>query len=106
MPLSPADQALIADMKQRELHLRARQRAADAILYQARRYRTVLIALVGVAGAVAGVAVLLAVDSTLSERSGWGRHVLVVTVLGAILGVQLGQNLMRTSVGRRVLAKK
>ena len=42
MPLSPADQALIDDMKQRELHLKSRQRATDAILYEVRRYRAVL----------------------------------------------------------------
>ena len=43
MPLSPADERLIADMKQREFHLKARQRAADAILYRVRRYRAVFV---------------------------------------------------------------
>ena len=106
MPLSPADQALIADMKQRELHLKSRQRATDAILYEVRRYRTVCVALVGVVGAAAGAGIFLVVNSTLPDRPGWWRLMLVNIVLGAILGVQLGQSLLRTPWGRRLLAKK
>ena len=106
MPLSPVDQALIADMKQRELHLKSRQRATDAILYEVRRYRTVWIALVGVVGAAAGAGIFLIVNSTLPDRPGWWRLMLVNIVLGAVLGVQLGQTLLRTAWGRRLLATK
>ena len=37
MALSPADQRVVADMKQRELHLKGRQRATDAILWKLHR---------------------------------------------------------------------
>ena len=61
MPLSPVDQALIADMKQRELHLKSRQRASDAILYGVRRYRAVWVAVTGVVGTAGGAGIFLIV---------------------------------------------
>ena len=38
-------------MKQRELHLKGRQRASDAIRYGVRRFRAVWVAVAGVVGA-------------------------------------------------------
>ncbi|WP_256793531.1 pyridoxamine 5'-phosphate oxidase family protein [Terrabacter sp. Ter38] len=106
MPLSHVDQALIGDMKQRELHLKSRQRAADAILFGLRRYRKVCVALVGVVGAAAGAGLFLAVNSTLPERPGSWRLMLLNVILGAILGVQLGRSLLRMKWGHRLLARK
>ena len=106
MSLSPVDQTLIADMKQRELHLKHMHRAIDAILYKVRRYRMVLVTLVGVVGAATGAGIFLAVNSTLPDRPGWWRLMLVNVALGAILGVQLGRSLLRTAWGRRLLARK
>ncbi|MDF1604128.1 hypothetical protein [Nocardioides sp. YIM 152315] len=106
MPLSPADHELVADMKQRALHLKSRQRAADRILYELRRFRVILLALaaVVVAAAVTGFATL--VQSTLPDRPGSWRQALVVAVIGAWLGVHLGQSLLRTDRGRRLLDGK
>jgi len=106
MSLSPVDQALLADMKQRELHLKSRQRAADALRYKLRRYRTMCLALMGLAGAAAGAGLFLAVNSTLPDRPGWWRLMLLNIALGAVLGVELGRRAMLTPWGRRLLAKK
>ena len=105
MPLSPADQALIADMKQRQFHIKKRQRATDAIGYEERRYRAVLRFVAGmlVAAVVAGI--FWAVLRTVPRRSGWWLPLLVYIALGAILGVQLGQSMLRTRWGRRLLAR-
>ncbi|KQW53087.1 hypothetical protein ASC77_01955 [Nocardioides sp. Root1257] len=105
MPLSPADQALVADMKQRELHVKSRQRAADAIRFEVRRYRAVLTVLAALGGGVVGALIFFAVDSTLPRRPDWWRPLAVNVVLGAIIGVQLGRSLLGTAWGRRRLAR-
>jgi hypothetical protein len=105
MALSPADQALVADMRQRELHLKSRQRAADAIRYAVRRYRTVLVALTGLVGGVLGVGIYFAVDSALVNRPEWWRPLVVNAVLGVVIGVQVGRSLLRSMWGRRRLAR-
>lgn len=104
MPLSPADQALVADMKQRELHVKSRQRAADTIRFEVRRYRAVLTALVAVAGAAVGALIYLAVDITLPGRPDSWRPLIVNVVLGAVIGVQLGRSVLGTAWGQRRLA--
>jgi uncharacterized membrane protein YeaQ/YmgE (transglycosylase-associated protein family) len=105
MPLSPDDEALIADMKQREFHIKSRQRAVDAIQYQVRRYRTVLVALVGVVGGVVGAVVFLAADPERSDQQNWWL-LFVNVLLGAVLGVLLGQTLLRTRWGRSLVARR
>jgi hypothetical protein len=100
MPLSREDEALLADMKQRELHIKSRQRAADAIEYQVRRYRTVLVALVGVVGAIIGAGVFLAARPAHPDGRNWWPLMFVNIALGALLGVLLGQHLLRTRWGR------
>jgi hypothetical protein len=105
MRLSPADEALIADMKQRQFHIKKRQRATDAILYQERRFRAMLLLVVGVVVASVAAGIFWAALRTVPHRSGWWLPLLVFVVLGAILGVQLGQSLLRTRWGRRLLAQ-
>ena len=106
MPLSPVDQALIADMKLHVHHLKSRQRATDAIRFRLRRYRALWTTAVGVLGAAVGAVAFLVVDSTVPDRPGsW--HLLLLTIaLGAIMGVLLGRDLMRTPWGARQVAKK
>jgi hypothetical protein len=104
MALSPADQALLADMRQREQHLKSRQRAADAVRYAVRRYRTVVTALTAAAGAALGVGLYFAVDGSLVHRPEWWRPLVVNVLLGIVIGVQLGRSLLRSQWGRRRLA--
>lgn len=105
MPLPPADAALVADMKQRELHRKSMERATDAVIYETRRYRRVLIVLMGVVGAAAGAGLFLAVNGPLIDPAS-GRRMLLDIVLGAIIGVLLGQLLLRTTWGRRLIDRK
>jgi len=105
MPLSPDDEALIADMKQREFHIKSRQRAVDAIQYQVRRYRTVLVAVVGGIGGVVGAVVFLAANPAHAGQRNWWL-MFVNIVLGAVLGVLLGQTLLRTRWGRSLVARR
>ncbi|GAA4719528.1 pyridoxamine 5'-phosphate oxidase family protein [Nocardioides conyzicola] len=105
MPLSPADQALVADMKQRELHVKSRQRAADAIRFEVRRYRVVLTTLAALAGGVVSALIFFAVDSTLPRRPDSWRPLAVDVALGAIIGMQLARSLLGTAWGRRRLAR-
>lgn len=104
MPLTSADQELVAAMKQRELHIKRRQRAADAISYQLRRHRVVLLAVVAlVVGAVVSGVFLTAVGS-LPGTASWWRATVVVAVVGVVLGAYVGRGLLGTSRGRRHLA--
>ena len=106
MPLSRADEALTSDMKQRELHLKSMQRATDAILYETRRYRNVLISLLAVAGAAVGAGLFLLVNGAPSDLPGWQGRMLLDIVLGTIIGVQLGLLLVRTLWGKRLIDRK
>ena len=106
MPLSIADQQLIAEMKQREVHLKRRQRAADAILYRVRRYRASLVALAGALGAAVVTGIFLALDRAEAGKASWVQLAIASVVLGALLGVEIGRDALRTGPGRRLLAKK
>lgn len=104
MPLSPADRALVEDMKQRELHVKRRQRAADAILYRQRRFRIVCNVVGAVVVAVVVLAVFSAVVGALPEHSNAPVAQALTLTLGAVLGAYVAENLLRTSWGRRLLA--
>jgi hypothetical protein len=106
MPLSPEDEALLADMKQRELHIKSRQRAADAIHHEVQRYRTVLLASCGLVGAVVGAAIFLGARNTHPDGRDWWPLMVANIVLGALLGVLLGQHLLRTRRGQSLVARK
>jgi len=104
MPLSPADRALVEDMKQRELHVKRRQRAADAILYRQRRFRLVCGVVGAVVLALVVLAVLQAVVGKLPEHSNVPLARALTLALGAALGAYVVEHLLRTSWGRRLLA--
>lgn len=106
MGLSVQDQQLVANMKERELHIKKRQRAANMIVHETRRYQRMLIASVALAGACVAAGVYL--SSTRSEHGllhDWRLPVLVA-VAGAVIGVTIGQGLLLTRPGRRLIVRK
>lgn len=106
MPLSSTDQELVAVMKQREFHIKRRQRAADMIHHELRRYRMMMAASVAVVVALVMLGIFVAVESTLPDAWNWWRPTLVVAVIGALLGVFVGQAALRTKRGEKLLARK
>ncbi|WP_155976744.1 hypothetical protein [Nocardia sp. 348MFTsu5.1] len=106
MPLSSADQELVATMKQREFHLKRRQRAADTIHYELRRHRVLMVGTVAVLVAGALLCMLAAMRNTLPDTWGWWRPALVTATLGAVLGSYIGQSLLHTAYGRKLLVGK
>ncbi len=105
MPLPPADEAITADMKQRELHLKhaARHRRdplRDASL-PARAHSAA-----GDSRSGGGDGLFLLVNGTLSDQPGWQGRLVLDIVLGAIIGVQLALLLLRTPWGRRLIDRK
>lgn len=106
MALSAADQELVADMKRRELRLKQAQRATDVIAHRLRRYRAVALTLSAAIVVVVVVAVFLAASGPLAYRAGWWPATIVVVLVSAVLGVVLGQALLRTPAGRRILARR
>lgn len=104
MPLSPADEQVVADMRLRAEHLKRRERAADAIQYGVRRYRGLWVAAVAAVVTVAVTVVFLVVQRTMPRREGGWAPTLVVVTVALLLGVHLGQWLLRTAWGRRRVA--
>jgi hypothetical protein len=106
MALSPHDAEVVTAMKQRELHLKRRQRAADLVLHKVRRTRGLVVAASAVAvSAVVSVVFLLVVE-TLPDRPGWWRLAVVNAVVGLALGAVLAQSLLRTARGHQLLARR
>ncbi|CKI23916.1 hypothetical protein LTT02_28445 [Mycolicibacterium smegmatis] len=106
MSLSTADRLLIESMKQREFNLKKRQRAANAIFHETRRYRVLLVATwaVVVAGVMTGVCVGL--GNTLRYVSDPWRMSLVVFAVGSVFGALSGAGWVRTPAGEKLLANK
>jgi hypothetical protein len=105
MALSSEDQQILADMKQRELQLKRRERAADAIAYQLRRYRVVMSILASLAVALMATALAAVVAWLDPAPTRWGLA-LAGVALGTFLGVLLGQLLWETKHGRRLVARE
>lgn len=105
MVLSADDQQLIASMEQRELSIKKRQRAANVIFYESRRYRRMLVTLTALVLAVLATGIFIGIASLhqdwLLQR--WHPK-LLIAVLGAVLGALLAQFLPRTRLGRRLIA--
>lgn len=106
MPLSAADQEVISRMKQRELHLKARQRTANTISYEMRRYRGLFTAATAATGAIVVAGIFVAVESKIIGQFGFWRGTILVLVVGAVFGGLVGHNLLASERGRRRLAAK
>lgn len=104
--LQETDRRIVADMKQRELHLKARQRATDAVLYELRRYRVLLLASLAAGVALVAGLVHRAVVLTMPDEREWGLPVGTAGVVAGLLAVPLGQGLLRSRAGRRLLDRK
>ena len=103
---SPTDERLVEAMKQRELHLKRRQRAADALGHELRRHRAVLVSLVAVVVAVLAGVLDRAVVATMPDERGWQLPVGAAALVAGLLGIPLGHSLLRTEAGRRLLDRK
>jgi hypothetical protein len=106
MALSTADQELLANMRQREIHVKKRQRAANSITYETKRYRGTVLAVVAVLTSAVITGILIAVDSSTPEWPEVWRTALLVPVAAAIGGALIGSALLRTRRGRRLIASK
>ena len=105
MGADDADRVLIEDMKQRELTVKRKQRAADAIVYEERRFRGVLAVATGIGLAALAALVFFALLRRFLDREGWWLPACVAIALCLALGIQLGQRLLRSRAGRKILAR-
>ncbi|GAB3926716.1 hypothetical protein GCM10011575_08240 [Microlunatus endophyticus] len=106
MGSTTTDQDLIARMKQRALHLKARQRATNTIAYEIRRSRKTFVAVMAVIGAIVVDGAFVAVERALIGDFGVWRGTFAVFVFGGIFGGLLGHFLLSTAPGRRRLASR
>jgi uncharacterized integral membrane protein len=107
MAISAEDQQLVADMRNREFNIKKRNRAANAISYESRRYRRVLAILTAVILACVLTAAFIGITSIHHDwlvRT-W-RLKVVLAAFGAIIGSLLAQALVHTRLGRRLLASE
>lgn len=105
MPTNSPDDPLIEDMKQRELQLKRKQRAIDAIQFEQRRYRNVVTVGAGVIVAIVVAALFFVVFRGVLDRLGWWLPSLVAVALSLVVGVRLGQKWLGSRRGRALLAK-
>jgi hypothetical protein len=105
MALSAEDQRLIASMRQREFSVKRRQRAANAIHFESRRYRRRLLVLMTLVNAclVTGVFILI-LSMDFSWLASW-RVPILVAIFSILVGPLLAQSMLRTRPGQRLLAR-
>lgn len=103
--LSPEDENLLAAMKLRELDLKRRRGASDAVLYRVRRYRTVvsILAALGFSLAVTGTVAIIVWLVPAPTR--WFLTLAAIAA-GAFVGMLIGERLWETNRGRRLLARE
>lgn len=106
MALTTDDVHLLESMKQRELSLKKRQRAANSVYLEGRRYRLVLILLVAFAFAALSDAVFIIVCTSYLSWTDLWRPAIAVLVLGAAAGALAGPGLVQTAWGRKLLERK
>ncbi|WP_062388707.1 hypothetical protein [Demequina iriomotensis] len=106
MALSREDQAVVAEMEQRQLHLKRRQRATSSMQFELKRYETLVVAAVVAAVVVLDVALYAAAVSTFPTRPAWWLLGLVSVAVAGALGVTAGRELLRRPWGRRLVARK
>jgi hypothetical protein len=104
--LSAEDQRLVASMREREFNIKKRQRAANAIHYESRRYRRTLVALTGLALACVAAGVFIGIASLHHDWVREWRPEILLALVGAVVGTLLGEALLSTAPGRRLLARE
>lgn len=104
MPLSRDESAFLEDMRQREFHLKRKQRAADVVLFKERRFRASLVTASGVLMAVAAAFLIFEMMRSTFDRVGWRPLGIAVIALCILLGVQVARGLLRTPPGKRLVA--
>src|SRR6187402_302464 len=103
MPLNRDESAFLEDMRQRELHLKRKQRAADVVLFKERRFRATLVTASGILMAVVAAFLIFEMMRSTFERVGWRPLGIAVVALCIVLGVQAGRALLRTPPGRHLV---
>lgn len=106
MSLSPEDQRLVTNMQEREFNIKKRKRAANAIFYESRRYRRVLVTLGAVIGACVVAAVFIANGIVHHDWEVHWRPKILLLAIGAIVGAILAQGVLSTRLGRWILGRK
>lgn len=105
MPANSADDPLLEDMKQRELQLKRKQRAIDAIQFEQRRYRSVVTIGVGLTVAAIAAALLFGVFRGVLDRAGWWLPSLIAVALCVVVGMQAARRWLGSPRGRALLAR-
>ncbi|WP_243057111.1 hypothetical protein [Nocardioides sp. SR21] len=105
MALTVEDQALVADMRQRELHLKRRLRATDAIHHELRRFRLVFVSVVAALFGLAQVVFYVTLTG-LHARPDWWLPGVVNFALAVLLGALVAHSLLRRRWGKRLLARQ
>lgn len=105
MALSTEDQQLIASMEEREFNIKKRKRAANTLLHESSQYQRALVAIAALVGACAVGGAFIAVAMQHGWLQQW-RVPVLVAVGGAVIGALAGQGLLRTRLGRRLVARK
>ena len=106
MPLDPSELALLDEMKQRELNIKRKKRATDAIQFRERRFRAVLATVGGIVFAGLVAITMFAVARRVLDRAGWRLPAWLVVTLCLVLGIQLGMRVLRTRLGRQLMARR
>jgi hypothetical protein len=106
MPLSTMDRQLLDSMRQRELNLKKRQRAASAIHHELGRYRRVLRVGTALILATGVAAVCLVTGTAYLDGSELWKETLIVFATAALFGWLLAAGTLHTEVGRVLLARK
>jgi len=108
--MTAEDQRVLHNMRQRELTLKKRQRAANAIFHETTRYRRLLMFVTALAVAILVTAVFLATQVVYRPNEAdaslitW--EAARVLIIGAIVGLLVGAGWLRLAPGRRLLDRK
>ena len=103
MTFDPSQAPIVDAMKQRELHLKRKQRATDAMFFRERRFRAVVLTVAGfITAGLIGFIVFRLLKTTL-ERADWWVPALAFVIVSIAAGVEIGRWLLTTAVGKEIL---
>jgi hypothetical protein len=92
-------------MRQRELHLKRRERAADAIHHEQQRYRVVTSTMIALVFSLLVLGLVALVAQLDPGPTRW-KLAAPALAIGSFVGVLLGQGIWDTARGRRLLARE